>query len=199
MFVGCVVDEVLPLISDACTKKRPKALVSQMMGSMAASEDLSNKSPATRSGPCLLREIGHHHLTPLMCETVMSYPSELVLFSFFPSVRRSSNHLLVPVPSGSILICHDLLLTSLLKLVLFSIHILIKAFSYFPPWTNLLFLETFLLSNQLGHREQSPRSIICSGTCQTPTGMSGTDDAGTLERKHFIALPSGQWKESLAF
>lgn len=133
MFVGCVVDEVLPLISDACTKKRTKALVSQMMVSMAASEDLNNKSPATRAGPCLLLEIGHCHLKPITCEIVMNCPYELVLFYFFPSVRRPLNHLLVPVPSGSVLICPDLLLTSLLKQVLFSIHILIKAFSYFPP------------------------------------------------------------------
>lgn len=51
-------------------------------------------------------------------------------------------------------------LIGFLKLVLFSIHILIKVFSYFPPWRNLLFLETFLFSDQLGHREQCPKICV---------------------------------------
>lgn len=89
------------------------------------------------------------------------------------------------------------------ELVFFSFHEkTLKPFigsSSFPaPWMIFYcFWKYYFPFNQLGHAEQCPRSITCSDTCQTLPGMYCMDDSQALGGRHFIVLPSGQWKPPL--
>ena len=98
---------------------------------------------------------------------------------------------------------YKMVMNSPSELVCFSFHEkTLKSFigsSSFPaPWVIFYcFWKYYFPFNQLGHGEQSPRSITCSDTCQTLPGMYCIDDSQTLGGRHFIVLPSGQWKPPL--
>lgn len=145
-----------------------------MIGALAASEELSKKSPVTRVSPCLLFEDSHCYLTPTMCEMVTNSPSERVL-SFF---HKKTLKPYIGSSSFPALIWFDLPLASLLKLVLFSNHILLKVFSYFPLWMIFYcFWKHFSLLTNWSIENNPLRFPTCSCPCQTLTGTSTVDNS----------------------
>lgn len=213
MFVGCGVGEALPLTSDTCSQERPTALVRDMTGAHFPWSLVRNVQ-----GPQQVLVCCCGLTVAMLCLPFALWFWILPLsWSFFLPKRRPSKHLLAPVSeflSSSNLICHDLLPSSLLRLVLFSVHILTKAVSCFPPWMIFYcFQEHFFLLTSCGTENNSPRSVTCSGTLKTLTGKFLMDNpeigmflskdqpwpwnqlCQSRGRKYFTALPPGQWKE----